>query len=363
MDATADDPDEGHREAMAIATPAPEAPASGGAHAVTIARVASEAGVSASTVSRILTGHARVSDDKRRAVEQAIARLRYEPNAMARGLARGRTFSVGVLTQDFASPFYGEAMRGIEHGLKGTGIVPLFASGHWKADDEAERLAHLLGRRVDGVIVLTGRLSDGQLLEVAERVPVVATGRELRGVRLASLRVDDFGGARRATQHLVELGHRRIAHIAGPQDHADAVERLHGYARALADAGIAHDPALVVEGDFQEASGAAALARLVDAGTRFSAVFAANDQMAYGARLALYQRGLRVPEDVSLIGFDDLPASRYTIPPLASIHQPVYEMGQAAARLLLKLIDGEAAEFVMPEPQLVLRESTRAPSA
>lgn len=326
---------------------------------VTLAMVAESAGVSPSTVSRILTGNAKVSDDKRKAVEDAIARLNYQPNVLARGLAQGRTLSIGVLTQDINSPFYGQALRGIEDELAGTGIVPLFVSGHWDVEDEAERMTHLLGRRVDGIIVLTGRLTDEQIRDYAKRVPIVVTGRQMKGGNIASLRVDDFKGAWRATQHLVELGHRRIVHITGPQDHADSVERLKGYRKALEDGGIAFDPKLVVAADFSETGGVDAMNQLLDAKLAFTAVFAANDQSAYGARLALYQRGVRVPEDVSLIGFDDLPGSRYVIPPLSTIHQPVYELGQAAARTLLKLIEGSKTRVAIPEPQLVARESTR----
>jgi LacI family transcriptional regulator len=325
---------------------------------VTLAMVAEAAGVSPSTVSRILTGNARVSDDKRKSVEEAIARLNYQPNVLARGLAQGRTLSIGVLTQDINSPFYGEALRGIEDALAGTGIVPLFVSGHWNVQDEAERMTHLLGRRVDGIIVLTGRLTDEQIREYARRVPIVVTGRNLKGNNIASMRVDDFKGAYRATRHLIELGHRRIAHIAGPQDHADSVERLKGYRKALEEAGVAFDPKLVAYADFHEPSGVLAINQLLEARLSFSAVFASNDQTAYGARLALYQRNIRVPEDVSLIGFDDLPGSRYVIPPLSTIHQPVYELGQAAARMLLKLIEGGKSRATLPEPQLVAREST-----
>ncbi|HUG23446.1 LacI family DNA-binding transcriptional regulator [Piscinibacter sp.] len=326
---------------------------------VTLAMVAEAAGVSPSTVSRILTGHARVSDDKRKSVEDAIAQLKYEPNVLARGLAQGRTLSIGVLTQDINSPFYGEALRGIEDALAGTGIVPLFVSGHWNVQDEAERMAHLLSRRVDGIVVLTGRLTDEQIREYAKRVPIVVTGRNLKGHNIASMRVDDFKGAYRATQHLIELGHRRIAHIAGPQDHADSVERVKGYRKALDEAGVAFDARLVAYADFHEPSGVLAINQLIDARQQFTAVFASNDQTAYGARLALYQRNIRVPEDVSLIGFDDLPGSRYVIPPLSTIHQPVYELGQAAARVLLKLIEGGRSRVTLPEPQLVARESTR----
>jgi LacI family transcriptional regulator len=326
---------------------------------VTLAMVAQAAGVSPSTVSRILTGHARVSDGKRKSVEAAIARLNYQPNVLARGLAQGRTLTIGVLTQDIDSPFCAQALRGVEDALDGTGMTPLFASGHWNVQDEADRMAHLLARRVDGIVVLTGRVTDEQLREYALRVPIVVTGRDLKGHNLTSLRLDDFKGAWLATRHLIELGHRRIAHIAGPQDHADSMERLNGYRKALADAGIEFEDRLVVHADFHEQSGVFAMNRLLEAHQPFSAVFASNDQAAYGARLALYEHHIRVPEDVSLIGFEDLPGSRYAIPPLSTVHQPVYELGQAAARMLLKMIEGGNARIALPEPQLVPRDSTQ----
>lgn len=336
--------------ARTVAEPVPEV--------VTLAMVAETAGVSPSTVSRILTGHAKVSDAKRKAVESAIAKLNYQPNALARGLAQGRTHSIGVLTQDINSPFYGEAHRGIEDTLEATGVVPLFVSGHWNLRDETERMAHLLSRRVDGVIVLTGRLPDDQLLDYARRLPIVVTGRTLKGNNIASMRVDDFKGALGAVQHLIELGHRRIAHIAGPQDHADSVERLRGYRQALEQAGIPYDKKLVVYADFHEPSGVLAINQLFEARQSFSAVFASNDQTAFGARLALHQRNIRVPEDISLVGFDDLPAASYTIPPLTTVHQPIYELGAAAAQALLKLIDGGRTKATLPEPHLVVRNST-----
>lgn len=325
---------------------------------VTLGMVAAAAGVSPSTVSRILTGNARVSDDKRTAVEEAIQRLGYQPNVMARGLAQGRTYSIGVLTQDINSPFYGEALRGIEDALAGTGIAPLFVSGHWHLQDEVDRMALMLARRVEGVIVLTGRLTDAQLLDYAQRVPVVVTGRDLKGRGLISLRVDDFEGAKLATRHLIELGHRTIAHIAGPQDHGDSVERLRGYRAALTEAGITFDPNLVVYADFHEPSGVLAVNQLLSSRQSFTAVFASNDQTAFGARLAFFQRNIRVPEDVSLVGFDDLPAAQYTIPPLTTVHQPVYELGHMAAQSLLSLIEGHKATVSLPPFKLVVRDST-----
>jgi LacI family transcriptional regulator len=326
---------------------------------VTLGLIAREAGVSPSTVSRILNGTAKVSDDKRVAVEDTIARFNFQPNMMARSLAMGQTHTIGVLTQFIESPFYGEALRGIEDALAGTPYSPLFVSGHWNLKIEEARMRLLQARRVDGVIILTGRLSDQQLLKYAQRLPIVVTGRHLSAPRLASFAVDDFTGARAATRHLLELGHTRIAFISGPSDHPDANERLRGYQSALQEAGIAHVPELVLHADFIESGGMLAITRLLESGANFTAVFAANDQMAYGARLALYRRNIRVPEDISLVGYDDLPNSTYSMPPLTTVRQPVYEIGRLAAQAMLRLIAGGAGDIAAPPLELVVRESTR----
>lgn len=326
---------------------------------VTLELIAREAGVSPSTVSRILNGTAKVSDDKRQAVEDTIARFNFQPNLMARSLAMGQTHTIGVLTQFIESPFYGEALRGIEDALAGSAYSPLFVSGHWNLKEEEARMRLLQARRVDGVIILTGRLSDQQLLKYAERLPIVVTGRALNAPRLASFDQDNFAGACSATRHLIELGHTRIAFIAGPNDHPDAAERLRGYRQALADAGIDGAPELIVRADFLESGGMLAINHLLEAGVPFTAVFASNDQMAYGARLALYRRNIRVPEDISLVGYDDLPNSTYSMPPLTTVRLPVYEIGRMAAQAMLKLIAGESVDIAAPPLELVVRESTR----
>ncbi len=327
---------------------------------VTLEMVAAAAGVSPSTVSRILNGTAVVSDDKRTAVDEAIARLKFVPNPVARGLAGGRTLSIGVVTQAIDSPFYGGALRGIEDQLDSAGYSALFVSGHWNARQEARCIDTLRARRVDGVIVLTGRLSDAALSDVAESMPVVVTGRRFMAPRLYALDFDNFEGARLATHHLLLLGHRRIAFISGDARHPDSRARQRGYRAALEAAGQAYDSALVMPGNYTEDSGRMAVERLIDSRERFSAIFAANDQMAYGARLALHHRKLRVPEDVSLVGFDDLASSVYTIPALTTVHHPIYELGQLAATAMLQLLAGETPQLSTPAPRLIARESTAA---
>ena len=328
---------------------------------VTLERVAERAGVSPSTVSRILNGTAVVSDDKREAVDRAIAELGFVPNPVARGLAGGRTLSVGVLTQAIDSPFYGVALRGIEDALGQAGYAPLFMSGHWNAEEEARCIDVLRSRRVDGLIVLTGRLTDAALRALAKSLPVVVTGRTLKAPNLYALQFDDFEGARLATHHLLALGHRHIAFIAGDPHHPDASERLRGYRAALEAAGVRYEPALVMPGQFHEDSGVAAVERLIATRQRFTAIFAANDQMAFGAALALHRRALRVPDDVSLVGFDDLAGALYSVPPLSTVHQPVYEIGRLAAQAMLELLGGRRPRVTVPPPRLIARESSARP--
>jgi len=328
----------------------------------TLEGVARLAGVSPSTVSRILNGTAVVSDEKRAAVDRAIAELGFVPNPVARGLAGGRTLSIGVVTQAIDSPFYGVALRGIEDALGQAGYSPLFTSGHWNAEEEARCIEVLRARRVDGLIVLTGRLSDQALRQYAKALPVVVSGRSLKAPNLFALDFDNFEGARLATNHLLALGHRRIAFIAGDARHPDANERQRGYRAALEAAGLRFDPTLVMPGQFHEDSGRTAVERLLDSRQRFTAIFAANDQMAFGAALALYRRGLRIPEDVSLVGFDDLAGAAFTLPPLSTVHQPVYELGRLAASAMLQLLAGEKPSAEMPAPRFIARESSRPPA-
>jgi LacI family transcriptional regulator len=326
---------------------------------VTLEMVAEASGVSPSTVSRILNGTAVVSPDKRAAVDQAIAELGFIPNPIARGLAGGRTLSVGVVTQSIDSPFYGVALRGIEEELSKAGYSPLFVSGHWSAEEEARCIDVLRSRRVDGLIVLTGRLSDDALRMLAKATPVVVTGRKLTAPGLFALDFDNFEGARLATHHLLALGHRRIAFITGDPVHPDAVERFSGYRAALMAAGVTFNPALVVPGKYHEESGLMAVERLIDSAEPFTAIFAANDQMAFGAALALHRRGLRVPDDVSLVGFDDLAGAAHSVPPLSTIHQAAHELGRLAATSLLQLLAGETPTAELPAPRLIVRSSSR----
>jgi LacI family transcriptional regulator len=326
----------------------------------TLIEVARHAGVSPSTVSRILNGTAKVSDDKRKAVMAAIELMNFAPNQMAQALKKGRSMTIGIVVQDIASPFFDETLRGVDDCLKGTGYASVIVSGHWNAEEEVARIRLLIGRKVDGIILLAGRIGAETILPFAAQRPIVATGRLLDAANAHGFKLDNDAGAYLAVRHLLELGHRRIAFVMGPEDNNDAAERLLGYQRALAEAGIAFEPALLAQGDLNEAGGLSAINSLLGAGQRFTAIFAANDLSANGVRLGLYRKGIRVPEDMSLVGFDDLPGSAYTTPPLTTVRQPLYDMGRITAAALLQLINGQAVTDVLPPLELVVRETTRA---
>jgi LacI family transcriptional regulator len=326
---------------------------------VTVHEVAREAGVSAATVSRFLNGTARVSDEKRQSIESVIEKLNYKPNALAQNLKAGSSRTIGVLTQSLVSGYFAASLAGIDEALQGTGYAPLIVSGHWHADEELERIELLVARRVDGLVILSGKLKDAQILKLSHRVPIATFGRELNGPRTYGFNLDNYLGACEAVEHLIIQGHRHIAFIAGPSDHQDALARLAGYRDTLAKHHIKEKQQLIVSGDFQESSGLLAVERLLESGQRFSAIFCANDLTAYGARLALYRRGIRVPEDISLVGFDDLHSSMYTTPPLTTVRQPLFEVGQCLGRAMLKMIAREALGVEVPQLNLVVRESVR----
>lgn len=327
--------------------------------AVTLRVIAREAGVSASTVSRIINGTVKVSEALKGAVETAIARHDFRPDAAARGLALGRTLTIGVLSQSIDSPFYAEGLRGVELRLLQAGYAALFMSGNWNEVDEERCMREFTDRGVDGIIMFAGRLSDAAVKDFAKRVPIVVTGRSLKAPAVCSLPIDDRQGAVLAMRHLIGRGHRRIAFIAGSENHPDALQRLAGYKAGLQEAKIPFDPSLVVAGDWHEEGGLRATIQLLESRREFTAIFCINDQTAHGAYLGLFRKGLSVPEDISVVGFDDLPSSSYTLPPLTSVRQSVGLLGERSVEGILALIAGRRPRVESPAVEIVVRESTR----
>lgn len=326
----------------------------------TIKEVSQRAQVSPSTVSRVLNGTTPVSPDARRRVLEAIEALDYTPNAFARGLATNRSGGIGVTTNDIGSPYYAVMLRGVEAAIEDVGLHLMVSSGRARAASERSAIQFLKQRRSDALIVQAEALSDAELIALADEagVPVVVFGRRIPELEPVCVHLDNEAGGRLATEHLLEHGHRRIAHIAGPLGFPDARHRLQGYRSALDAAGIAYDDRLVVEGDFREGGGRAAMARLIDRIDELDAVFVANDQMAAGAMRAARDRGLDVPRDLSLVGYDDVLLAQYLSPALTTVRQPLFEMGRAAGDIAIALLEQKKVEVrTRFEPELVVRES------
>ncbi len=324
---------------------------------ITIQDIAERANVSISTVSRVINSTAPVAPETREKVLGVIAELNYKPNLFAQGLAGGHSRTIGVLTQLIGSPFYDVILRGILKGIDGSGYSPLFADGGWDAEKDLIALNMFIQRQVDGLILLNGHAPEEILIEIASQIPMIIVGRDIPDLKEQCLPFDDFNAAQTATQYLIQSGHQRIAHITGLKNHQDAIERQDGHLMALRESGIEPNPDLIIEGDFTEPSGVMAVEMLLMRGHIFSAIFAANDQMAYGARLALYRRGLRVPDDVSLVGFDDQAPSAYMIPPLTSVRRPPLEIGEAVGQALVQLLQGKSVTLPKFQSKLIIRES------
>ncbi|MDG2224259.1 MAG: LacI family DNA-binding transcriptional regulator [Rubripirellula sp.] len=324
---------------------------------VTIQDIARVAGVSKSTVSRVLNRTAAVAPEKRKAVVEATERLGFSPNVVARSLANGRSMTIGVLTQLIGSPFYDAISQGVIAGLADSGYSPLFADGQWQESKQVDAIAALVGRRVDGVVLIGGGVSSDEISRQCSGLPTVLVARNLPNDRHHCIFMDNVSGGHLATKYLLQQGHRQIAIIRGLEHHPDAVDRFAGYQQAFNEAGLTPDPKLIVEGDFSAESGIRAVNELLSREQAFTAIFAANDLTAFGARLALDQHGLQVPGDVSLIGFDDQLESAYVTPPLTTVRQPAREMGSHASEAILKLIEGGEFSSQPVQGELIIRKS------
>ena len=330
----------------------------------TIKDVSQRAHVSPATVSRVINGGNGVSDVTRAAVLAVIDELGYQPNAFARCLATNRSGGIGVVVSEVSSAVYGGILQGIESVTERHGMHLLVSSGHARAERERKAFAFLHQRRSDALILQLDGAEDAEVVAWSRLgIPIVVVGRRIEALADRCVFLDNLAGGELATRHLLDRGHRRIAHIAGLATIQDARDRLAGYRRALADRGIPYDASLVVDGGFVEEGGQRAMQALLAGGRAFTAVFAANDQSAAGAMRALRDAGLRVPDDVSVVGFDDTLLAHYLVPSLTTVRQPLQEMGQAAAWLALDRLGLDARKEVTLrfEPVLVERESVAAP--
>ena len=308
----------------------------------TLDQVANLAGVGRGTVSRVVNGSQQVSPQARQAVERAIAELNYQPNRAARALVTQRTDSIALVVFEsgerfFAEPFFGRIVQSVSSVLVGRDLQMVLMIA--QSPLERQRLdGYLTRQHVDGALLLSLHGQDPLPGVLEERgVPTVRAGQAMYGDTHCYVDADNRGGAREATAYLRHQGRRRITTITGSLDMAAGLARLEGYRDVAGDA--LGDAAIAV-GDFSEESGAAAMHRLLDQVPDLDAVFAASDMMAAGALRVLRDRGLRVPHDVAVVGFDDSIIARHTDPPLTTVHQPIEQMGQEMVRMLLEKITG-----------------------
>ncbi|HWE61936.1 MAG TPA: LacI family DNA-binding transcriptional regulator, partial [Chloroflexota bacterium] len=298
----------------------------------TIYEVARHAGVSVATVSRLLNGSGYVGAMSRERIQAAVAELGYEPNMLARSLVTKRSGMLALLLTDIENPFSAQIARGVQDVVQAAGYVPIICNITDDARSEIETVRLLRRRRIDGIILTPSQGEWHQevtrgLYELCERgLAMVCIGRHLVHPRADEVSTDTTHGAMAAVAHLTALGHRRVGFIGGRISRGVALGRLTGYRAGLAAAGIAVDPALIREGDLDEESGRRETHVLLEGARSPTAIFCVNDRMAFGALAALSTLGLRAPEDVSVVGFDDIPLAALVNPPLTTVRQPTHDL-------------------------------------
>jgi LacI family transcriptional regulator len=331
--------------------------------------VARLAGVSPATVSRVLSGSAHpVSADTRSRVLLAVQELGYRPNRVARALVTARTHTIGAIVHDISDPYFAEVVRGLEDGARLADYQVFVCSSDRDPTRELAYVQALISHRVDGLVFVGGGIEDrdyerqlAQLVEAYRMGGGAAVALAPHSLRVPSITVDNRGGVHMITRYLLELGHRRVAFVDGPPRLRTSRVRLAGYRAALRQAGIPYDPSLVTTGWFSSEGGAKAVAVLLDRCPDLTAVVAANDVMAFGVLHELANRGIAVPEEISVAGFDDVQMAALLQPPLTTVRMPMYEVGYQGAQAVIDLLAGRAVRSRRLPVRLVVRGSTAPP--
>jgi LacI family transcriptional regulator len=301
----------------------------------TIKDVAREANVSVATVSRVFNGGGLVREETQRRVRDIATSLRYVPHGGARSLITSKTTTIGVLLPDLYGEFFSEVIRGIDIAARRSGYHLILSSSH-NDRSEFEAAMRAMRGRVDGVVIMSPDIdAEALMANLPDSHPVVLLNCALRGAAFDSVNIDNAGGAHAIVRHLISHGHKRIGIIAGAPRNVDADERHLGYRAALRDASIDRNSRWETPGNFTEDSGFEAMRTLLKLRNRPTAVFAANDSMAIGALSTLREAGVRVPEEIAVAGFDDIPIARHINPPLTSVHVPIAELGERATEKLI----------------------------
>ncbi len=327
----------------------------------TINDIARRAGLSKASVSRALNGKQDVDPETRKRVLKLAAQMGYVPSASARALSNGRSNCLGLLVPTLTWPWILEVLRGVAEEIERSGYsLILYTTAGGEESEQAFMSQVVPAGAVDGLALVIPL----GMLDYIERLakgglPIVVVDDRGHYPDLPTVATTNVEGGRSATRHLIEQGRKRIAMLNGPHDFGCDRDRVKGYRSALEEAGLQFDPRRVTDSDFKEDGGASAMTRLLAADPRLDAVFAANDLMAFGAMRALRNAGRRVPDDVAVVGFDDLPASAMTHPPLTTVRQPLYEMGRTAASMVMAAVRGESiAKRIELPTSLVIRDSS-----
>jgi LacI family transcriptional regulator len=330
----------------------------------TIYDVAREAGVSYTTVSRALSGYEFVKPSTREKVLQAAEKLGYVPNQQARSLAGGRSNLIGVLVPALSNSYISEILRGIDEELANSDYNLILYTTHRHHGKESTYVATIMNGAAEGLLLVVPLISTSYLDALRQQdFPYVLIDQSDETEKSLVVSGTNWQGAYQATEYLIELGHRRIGFVSGLAGLNSATERLKGYTAALRDHGIPLRHELIVEGNFRESGGYAAAQKLLALAETPTAIFAANDMSAFGVIEAVRQRGWRIPEDISVIGFDDVPQASNVYPKLTTVHQPLAQMGREAVTLLLERIEDPTREMrqVILETELVIRDSCCLP--
>ena len=331
---------------------------------ITIVDVAKQAGVSFGTVSRVINNDVHVKKETRQRVVETMERLGFVANRQARSLAGGKSNSIGVLVPDLGTGYIGEIIRGIDAELSLTELDLILYTTHRTASKEANYVANLATGMVDGLLLVLPRSPADFIGNLTQRnFPFVLIDHQGTGRDCPAVGATNWQGAYNATEYLINLGHTRIGFITGSMDLGCAVDRLDGYRSALRTYHIPDAPGLIYEGDFFQPDGYAGAQALLDLPEPPTAIFASNDVMAMGVMDAVRNRGLRVPDDVSMVGFDDIPQASLVRPALTTINQPLEKMGRVATQMLLDLLkhpEKKADRIELPT-ELIVRDSCNPP--
>lgn len=334
---------------------------------VSLRDVARLAGVSPATVSRVVRGERYVSSSKRQKVLDAIEKLNYRPNSLARNMKQQRANAIGVIVPDISNPFFSTLTRGVQHYARRLGFDTLVYDTGRDPERELVGLSLLLHRRIDGAILGTERVDFTGIPEaLAKDAFIVVVDNMAEGIEADFVATDNVLGARMAVDYLISLGHRRIGLITGPKYQSSAVERHHGYMKALESVGIDVDSSLIKHGDFGIVSGYQLANALLDLNRPPTALFVANNRMTVGALRALRERKIRIPEQVAVASFDDVEFSFLSYAPVTAVVQPALEIGQKAAELVIRRICGQnepARQAVRFRPGLIIRGPVVGPSS